>query len=233
MRKRTRYGSALLAALVLALAVACAQRPANERPPDTPSIEELARTEVREYQGKNLSSIADFRENSIKGPQYVDRDTYRLRITGLVDQPRSLTYDEVLADRKRYKKVVRLDCVEGWSVDIRWEGVLVRHLLAYAGVESSAKTVILKARDGYSTSFPVDYFYGDRDIIMAYRMNDLELPAERGFPFQLVAEDKWGYKWIKWIEEIELSADEGYRGFWESRGYSNTGDRDKPSFGED
>jgi DMSO/TMAO reductase YedYZ molybdopterin-dependent catalytic subunit len=67
----------------------------------------------------------------------------------------------------------------------------------------------------------------NRDIIMAYKMNNVTLPAERGFPFELVAEDKWGYKWIKWIEKIELTNDPGYQGYWEQRGYSNTGDLDK------
>jgi len=63
---------------------------------------------------------------------------------------------------------------------------------------------------------------------MAYKMNNVTIPEERGFPFQLVAEDKWGYKWIKWITEIELSDDPNYRGYLESRGYSNTGNVDEP-----
>jgi DMSO/TMAO reductase YedYZ molybdopterin-dependent catalytic subunit len=45
-----------------------------------------------------------------------------------------------------------------------------------------------------------------------------------------VAEGKWGYKWIKWVTEIELSDDESYRGFWESRGYSNKGDLERSFF---
>jgi DMSO/TMAO reductase YedYZ molybdopterin-dependent catalytic subunit len=53
-----------------------------------------------------------------------------------------------------------------------------------------------------------------------------------GFPFQLAAEDKWGYKWIKWVTKIELSNNPDYRGFWESRGYSNQGDIDKSFTGE-
>jgi DMSO/TMAO reductase YedYZ molybdopterin-dependent catalytic subunit len=52
-------------------------------------------------------------------------------------------------------------------------------------------------------------------------MNGLVLPPERGFPFQLVAESKYGYKWIKWITEIELSDNVNYKGFWESKGFSN------------
>jgi len=65
---------------------------------------------------------------------------------------------------------------------------------------------------------------------MAYKMNNVTIPPERGFPFQLVGEGKWGYKWIKWITEIELSNDETYRGYWERRGYSNDGDLDKDFF---
>jgi len=66
---------------------------------------------------------------------------------------------------------------------------------------------------------------------MAYKMNEVTLPAERGFPFQLVAESKWGYKWIKWITEIELSDNAEYLGYWESRGYSNYGGLEEPFFG--
>jgi DMSO/TMAO reductase YedYZ molybdopterin-dependent catalytic subunit len=70
----------------------------------------------------------------------------------------------------------------------------------------------------------------ENDIIVAYRMNDIILPQERGFPFQLVAESKWGYKWIKWITEIEFSDDTDYQGYWESRGFSNSGDLDDSFF---
>ena len=56
---------------------------------------------------------------------------------------------------------------------------------------------------------------------MAHKMNDVVLPPERGFPFQVVAEAKLGYKWAKWITKIEVSDDPSYRGFWESRGYDN------------
>ena len=52
---------------------------------------ELKPVEVREYEGAKLSSVDDFRENSIKGPQYVDIDTYRLKVTGLVENPKSYT----------------------------------------------------------------------------------------------------------------------------------------------
>jgi DMSO/TMAO reductase YedYZ molybdopterin-dependent catalytic subunit len=193
--------------------------------------EELAPAEVREYEGVDLSSINAFRENAIKGPQEIDVESYTLSITGLVTNSTSYTYDEVLNKHQHYKKVVTLDCVEGWSVTILWEGVLIRDLLAEAEPLANAEVLIFHAHDGYTTSLPVDYIM-DNDILMAYKMNDVILPPERGFPFQLVAESKWGYKWIKWITEIELSEDANYRGYWESRGYSNSADLDKSFFGD-
>lgn len=190
---------------------------------------ELEPVEIREYEGEKLSSVDDFRENSIKGPQYIDTETYQLEITGLVENPMSYPYDEVIEGYEHYKKVVTLDCVEGWSVTILWEGMLVRDLLEKAKPLPEAKVIIFHAHDGYTTSLPLNYIM-NRDILMAYMMNEITIPQERGFPFQLVAESKWGYKWIKWITAIELSDDVNYRGYWESRGYSNTADLDKGFF---
>ncbi|MCL5877768.1 MAG: molybdopterin-dependent oxidoreductase [Candidatus Bathyarchaeota archaeon] len=176
--------------------------------------------EIQNYQCQDLSSIGDFRENSIRGPQTVNASTYRLQITGFVNKTVEYTYEEVLAKFQKYEKVVTLHCVEGWSVDILWEGFLVDDLLKEAEVNSSAVAAIFYAYDGYSTSLPLDYIT-DNSILIAYKMNGLELPPERGFPFELVAESQYGYKWIKWITQIELTANPDYLGYWESRGYPN------------
>jgi len=190
--------------------------------------QELEGIEIREYEGEKLSSIKEFRENSIKGPQHIDKENYRLEVTGLVKNPQTYAYDEVLK-QPHYKKVTTLNCVEGWGVTILWEGVLVKDLITEVGALPNAKVVIFYAYDGYSTSLPLSYIM-DNDILMAYEMNGLTLPPERGFPFQLVAESKWGYKWIKWITKIELSDDVNYRGYWEKRGYSNTANLDESFF---
>jgi len=186
----------------------------------------LEPAEVREYQGEDLSSVKDFRENSIEGPQYVDIENYQLEITGLIENPMSYSYDEVINGYQNYKKAVTLYCVEGWDATILWEGVLVSDLLAEAKPLPEAQVVIFHAYDGYTTSLPLDYII-DNDILMAYKMNEIIMPPDRGFPFELVAESKWGYKWIKWVTTIELSDDVDYRGYWENRGFSNTGDLDE------
>lgn len=190
----------------------------------------LASVEIKSYQGEKLGSIKDFRENSIKGPQYIDKNTYSLKITGLISKPMAYSYTDILK-LQSYRKVVTLNCVEGWSVKALWEGVLVKDLLKNLIIKPTAKTIIFYAVDGYSTSFPLDYILKN-NIIMASKMNGVVLPPERGFPFQLVAEQKWGYKWIKWINKIELSSNTNYKGFWESRGYNNNGDLNGSKFSQ-
>jgi len=224
MRKQSIIGiSVLLVLLAAFLAAVAVFGPGSNAPRNLEAVE------VREYQGARLSSVNDFRENSIRGPQYLDVTDYRLTVDGLVTEPRVSGYREVVDNLTSFQKVVRLDCVEGWSVNILWEGVLVSDLISRSGALPQANTVIFHAADGYTTSFPLAYLT-DNPIIMAYKMNGVTLPPERGFPFQLVAESKWGYKWIKWITRIELSEDADYRGYWESRGYSNPADRDKSFF---
>jgi len=186
-------------------------------------------TEIREYEGEKLSSVNDFRENSIKGPVYPDMKEYRLKISGLVKKPASYTYNEVMKGFTNHSKVTTLYCVEGWEARIFWEGIYVSDLTGTSEPEDVADTVIFHAYDGYTTSFPLEYITENR-IILAHTMNNIKIPPERGYPFQLVAEDKWGYKWIKWVTEIELSDDENYRGYWESRGYSNSADLDESFF---
>ena len=189
----------------------------------------LEGAEITEYEGERLGSIQDFRENSILGPQYINIMDYTLEVSGLVEEPRNYTYQEVL-DRETYSKLVTLHCVEGWSVKILWEGVLIEELIDEAGSLPEANTVIFHAYDGYTSSLPLDYIR-DRDILLAHKMNGVTLPPERGFPFQVVAEDKYGIKWVKWVTGIELSNNPDYKGYWESRGYSNEADVGGPVFG--
>jgi DMSO/TMAO reductase YedYZ molybdopterin-dependent catalytic subunit len=189
----------------------------------------LSPVEVHEYQGVLLGSAQDFRENSIKGPRSINPLTYRLLVTGLVNHSLNMSYNETITTFSSYRKVVTIHCVEGWDVTILWDGILVNDILNRALVQPGANTVIFHADDGYTTSFPLSYLV-DNQIIMAYQMNNVTLPKERGFPFQLVAEEKWGYKWARWITGIEITDNPSYKGFWESRGYAQNGDLNRSFF---
>ena len=128
---------------------------------------ELEAIQVIEYSGERLSSINDFHENSIKGAQYIDPATYRLKVIGLAAQPLSYTYAEIINKYKSYTKPVTLDCVEGWSVKILWEGLLIKDLLNEAGVLPTANTVIFHAYDGYTTSLPLKYVLDNNILLLS------------------------------------------------------------------
>lgn len=184
-------------------------------------------TENLSYQGKTLTPIAQQRNNAIEGTQYLDRNSYRLKVDGLVENPRNLSYEEIIA-LPQTSKVVDLNCVEGWNFTAKWTGVKIAELFNETGAMENATTVIFYSADGYSTSLDKDYLLKN-EIILAYKLNDVTLPPERGFPLQLVAEGKYGYKWAKWITGIRLT-DSSYKGYWEQRGYNNEAEVGGPPF---
>jgi len=221
--------------LVGLLLVGCAPKapaPAEESSlPDgisAATMERYREGEMMEYNGEKLDPAVGPRDNSIKGVQQVDISTYELTIDGLADEPQTYTYDEVLAMPSE-ERLIRLYCVEGWNANILWQGVTMQSLLATAKPQAEVNTVIFHAVDGYSTSLPLQEIL-DGNLILAYNANGIALPPEMGYPFIFVAGEKWGYKWARWVNRIELSSDSSYQGYWESNGYSNDADLGKPSF---
>jgi DMSO/TMAO reductase YedYZ molybdopterin-dependent catalytic subunit len=178
--------------------------------------------EIEEYQGARLDPAVGPKDNSIKGVQYVDIEGYTLTIDGLVNEPLTLSYDEAKA-LDAYERLITLHCVVGWDATVLWKGVLITDLIDLAGAQEGAVTVVFSAVDGYTTSLPLAEIQ-DRQLILAYEANGLELPPELGFPFIVVAEDKMGYKWARWVDKITLSDDADYQGYWESRGFDNEAD---------
>jgi len=178
--------------------------------------------EITEYNGARLDPAIGPRDNSINGIQRVDIANYRLVIAGLVVNPLQLTYEEVLA-LEPYKRRITLYCVEGWDATVLWQGVRIMEIIDTAKAKAQANTLIFYCVDGYTTSLPLQTVK-DRDLILAYSANGLDLPPELGYPFIVVAEDKLGYKWARWVNRIELSDNQGYKGFWEQNGYSNDAD---------
>lgn len=196
--------------------------------PDSHSSASLARFragEIQEYQGKLLSPAVGPRDNSIKGIQEIDIDAYSLRITGLVNNEVIMKYAQVL-EMTSFKRLITLHCVEGWDATILWEGVSLVELIEKANPRGDAVTVIFHAADGYTTSLPWA-LVKERQLILAYKANEIVLPPEMGYPFIVVAEDKLGYKWARWVTKIELSDNKDYKGYWESRGYTNEADIQK------
>jgi len=207
--------------IAIVLAVVLLVSTATCSPSYTPPAGEV---EATEFMGVQLTPISQQRNNALAGTQVINNETYQLVVDGLVDSPLSLSYTDLLS-YPQVSKLADLVCVEGWRFTAKWTGPTLDSIFADAGAKPEAKIAIF-----YSTDSPVGYtslelsYIQEGNIIIAVRDNDITLPPDMGFPFQVVADGKWGYKWAKWVTRIELSADTGFRGYWESRGYSNSAD---------
>jgi hypothetical protein len=188
----------------------------------------LPEVEAVEYLGTKLMPLSGQGNNAIKGTQRIDREAYRLNVTGLTERELNLSYSQILA-LPAYSELVYMPCVEGWGFNAKWTGFRVTDLLNISGLKPGANYVLFTSIDGYSTSLPLDYLR-QNNILMAYGINDVTLPQDRGFPLQLVAKGKYGYKWAKWITGIEVT-DKDIKGYWESNGYSNSANVGQSPFG--
>lgn len=221
---KRRFSIIVLISLILLLSSCSFENNPTNNEDDMISAATLARyreNELMEYEGVRLDPAVGPRDNSISGIQEVDIDSYALKIDGLVENNITYTYDQIL-EMDSVEKVYTIYCVEGWDATFLWKGVLIEDILRESNVDDDAKTVIFHAVDGYTTSLPLDEII-NKKIMMAYSANGLPIPSSLGYPFILVAYDKWGYKWARWINRIELSSDINYKGYWESRGYSIDG----------
>jgi DMSO/TMAO reductase YedYZ molybdopterin-dependent catalytic subunit len=220
MKTRLVIVTALLA-ICLVPTVSCSK---------APYISPSGEVEATEFMGTKLTPISEQLNNALAGTQVIDRETYKLVVDGLVDRPLSLSYDDLLA-YPQVSKLMDLDCVEGWNFTAKWTGPALDSIFNDAGVKPEAKIAIFYTADvaeGYS-SLDLTYIHAN-NIIIALKLNDITLPPERGFPFQVVAESKFGYKWAKWITRIEISDDTSFRGYWEGYGYNNNADINGPAF---
>ncbi|UCH88216.1 MAG: molybdopterin-dependent oxidoreductase [Thermoplasmata archaeon] len=163
----------------------------------------------------------EFFKVSIGPSPEIDIEYWKLKITGLVENPINLTYDNITSFPDT-SAVVTLKCVSGPYGTAEWTGVKLNYILNLAGIKPGAKEVIFYAEDGFSSSLTVEDAKAD-DVILAYVMNGETLPVDHGYPLRLVVPGKYGYKWVKWITEIEV-VDYDYKGYWESRGWDDDAD---------
>ena len=143
---------------------------------------------------------------------------YSLRVSGLVDRPYTLTYDQLTA---MPPKLLDRDfqCVTGWRViGVKWRGVRLADLLDRAGVQSAGKALRLTSFDGtYTESLTMSQARLD-DVIVAYQLDGKPISSDHGGPVRLYVAPMYGYKSIKWLDGIEV-VDKVVPGYWEDRGY--------------
>ena len=146
-----------------------------------------------------------------------DESMWNLEVTGLVDNPYSLTYDELKA-LGPIDVQADMHCVTGWStLDNTWTGVPFRTLAEKAGVQDEAKWVIAHCDYGYTSDLSLQAMLDD-DVLVAWAHNGEPLAPEHGFPLRLVVPKRYAWKSAKWLRGLEF-AEQNKRGFWEVRGY--------------
>jgi DMSO/TMAO reductase YedYZ molybdopterin-dependent catalytic subunit len=171
-----------------------------------------------------VTPLEDMRVRTAEEDPVIDVDTYQLTVTGLVENPITLTFEDILA-MDAEERLIDLPCVEGWTETATWKGPRLSVLLDMAGLLEEADNVVFISPGGYTTSLtPEDI--EETDPLLAYEANGETLPHEQGYPLRLVVPDRLGYKWIKWVTGIEVISGE-YEGFWESRGYPNEAEVDR------
>jgi DMSO/TMAO reductase YedYZ molybdopterin-dependent catalytic subunit len=152
----------------------------------------------------------------------VDLNTWRFAVTGAVDRPLSLSWDELDAMPHR-ETTCDIHCVTRWSrYDNVFEGVPVQAVLERAGVKPEAGYAMVHAAQEYTTNLPL----GDLDRpanLLAFRHNGEPLPPEHGGPVRLLVPHLYFWKSAKWVTGFEL-LEEDYPGFWEQNGYHMRGD---------
>src|SRR6202051_2158226 len=151
-----------------------------------------------------------------------DPQKWDFRVTGLVENPVRLTWDEFT--RLPPKQVTAdMHCVTRWSrFDVRWEGVPFTEVAKLANAKPVAKYVMVEAEQDYSSNVPLS------DLLrppppFALKHNGDPLPADHGYPVRLVVPHLYAWKSVKWVRGLEFMAEDA-PGFWERNGYHMYGD---------
>jgi len=151
-----------------------------------------------------------------------DAATWDFKIWGLVEQPIRFSSAEFFVLPTVHLKR-DIHCVTAWSkLDVDFEGVPVKTLLAQAKPLPEAHFVMAHSEQGYETNLPLEYLLAD-DALLASRADGQNLPPEHGWPLRLVVPRLYFWKSAKWIRGLELMAKDR-RGFWERNGYHNHAD---------
>lgn len=158
----------------------------------------------------------------ISDPPEIDLRDYRLKIFGEVENPVTLTWDDIQSLEK-VELVADFHCVTRWSCkDVVWQGFHVSELKNIVKIKDNVKSVMIHSMDGYTTNVPIEYFF-DEDVIFAYQLFGKPLPADNGYPLRLIVPKLYSWKSAKFVTGIEFM-EEDKPGFWEMRGYHILGD---------
>ncbi|GAB3707427.1 molybdopterin-dependent oxidoreductase [Halorubrum pallidum] len=135
-------------------------------------------------------------------PDPIDRDDYRLRVDGLVSDPVDLAVDDLAAG---HETEALLDCTSGWYTIQGWSGIRVGDLLDAAGnLGDNAAYIRFTSVTGYRWSLRIDEA---RDALLATHVGGERLSHGHGAPARLVAPERRGFQWVKWVTRVEVRSE--------------------------
>ena len=147
-----------------------------------------------------------------------DPATWRLTIGGHVEQPTSLTYEQLKA-LPRVEQVSNFHCVTGWTVNnVHWGGVRMHDVLALASPQASGHALQFTSMEVPYVDYLTLQQASLRDVMLAYEMDGKPLPQEHGAPLRLIIPEMYGYKNVKWLQRIDV-VPQAESGYWENLGY--------------
>jgi DMSO/TMAO reductase YedYZ molybdopterin-dependent catalytic subunit len=148
----------------------------------------------------------------------VDGSTYKLEVSGLVDNKKSWTLDE-LYKLPEVKQITRHICVEGWSAIGSWSGTPLRDFLKLVGADTSAKYVWFRCAEGYTSPLDMPTALHPQTQ-MTLKFDDKILPRAYGYPIKIRVPTKLGFKNPKYVISMEVT--NAYKGgYWEDQGYND------------
>jgi len=158
----------------------------------------------------------------------IDHTQWSLRVTGMVDAPFELTWDELVA-LPLEESITTLTCVSnevggGLIGNAVWLGYPLREVLRRARPQADADMVLSRSSDGFTASTPIEALTDDREAILAIGMNGAPLPLEHGFPVRMVVPGLYGYvSATKWVVELEVTRFDRETAYWTDRGWGERG----------
>jgi DMSO/TMAO reductase YedYZ molybdopterin-dependent catalytic subunit len=182
--------------------------------------EQAARDEGRLPRGQALTERWPVLSTS--SPPRFDPETWRCRVTGLVEKEIELTYSQFL-QLPHVEVVSDIHCVTRWSrLDNLWEGVSFRTIAGLARPLPQSRFVLFRCMVRYSTNLPLEVCMDD-DVLFAHSHDGVPLLPEHGWPLRLVVPKRYFWKSAKWVNRVEFM-DKDQLGYWEQIGYHNEGD---------
>lgn len=148
----------------------------------------------------NQSDPEDEEYQRLKINNYED---WVLPVTGMVNNPTSVSLSDLKKMPRRAQTTMHI-CEQGWSAIAKWTGTpLLSVIQAAGGIKPEAKYVMINAYGGWYESYDM-FDVAHPQTILAYGMNDKELPLGNGAPVRLRVERHCGYKQLKFIKSIEV-----------------------------